>query len=161
MAKAPEARLGGECVCYYEAGGTTPPLTGTTKRLEHITDLSREATRESVDTSTRATYPDKTSKPAGTTNTVSFTLMNWQDPDTKEVAADVKFMREAYEDTTLISLAVLDGPGGNGYVLTGYLLDDQESQGLNEPNTWAMKLETAMKKKKVVAGAVVTEGSGG
>ena len=154
MAKALEARLGGECVCYYALGNTVPPMTGASNRLDHITDLSREATVESVDTTTRATYPDKTSKPAGITNTVSFTLMNWQDPETKEVAEDIQFIRNAYDKRSLISLAVLDAPGGNGYIITGYLLDDQESQGLNEPNTWAMKLEGAARKRRVVMGVV-------
>ncbi|MCL2624707.1 MAG: hypothetical protein FWD31_13680 [Planctomycetaceae bacterium] len=149
-----EAKVGGECVCYYASGSTTPPLTGTSSVLEHITDLNVESSRESIDTSTRATYPDKTSKPAGKTNTVSFTLMNWQDPATKAVAPDVQFIRDAYENTSLISLAVLDGPGGNGSIITGYILDDQESQGLNDPNTWAMKLEGAAPRKRVEKGVI-------
>jgi len=150
-----EAIVGGECTCYYSTGSATPNMTGTSNILEHITDLSVESTRESIDTSTRASYPQKTSKPGGKTTTVSFTLMNWQDPLTKVVAPDVQFIRDAYDGTTLISLAVLDGPGGNGYIVTGYILDDSESQGLNEPNTWAMKLESAAPNRKVEKGIVV------
>ena len=153
---AKEARVGGECTCYYALGDTTPPFNGTSGLLEHITDLSVSNTREEIDTSTRSTYPTKTSKPAGTTIEVTFTLMNWQDSETQALATDVAAILDAFHNTKLITFNIMDGPGGNGQKITGYIVEDSESQGLSEPNTHALKLTSAAKAVRILQGALIT-----
>lgn len=143
-----EARVGGECTCYYAEADATVPTSGTSQQLKHITDLSRSSTRESVDTSVRADYPDGSEKPGKRTNEVTFTLMNWKNSEGVYMP-DVQFIRNAVDEGKLIKLAVLDGPGGNGYIFTGYCTDDEESQGLNDPHTWSITFKSAQARIKV------------
>lgn len=157
-----ETVAGHECVVYYAEAGTTPPLSGVDDVLESISNLSVTNSFTEIETTVRGKpgnpLKSKTYKPGLSDYGLSFTLLNRKGKSGTR-AKDVAFVRDHIDAKKPVAFAVLDGPGGNGRVVEGYLFGGDESQGNDEANSWEMSFkpgETGVEIRKVVNGAIVT-----
>lgn len=118
-------KIGTDCVLGYKVGGTA--TVGDYTAMTNVKDLTINFSHEEADATSRANQGWKATEPTLKDNEISFVAV-WDTGD-----ANFEAFREAWEDKTLLGIAVLDGAltTGDGWELNAKVFGFEVSQPLS------------------------------